>query len=101
MEILIAGLFVLVIFLFVLYDYSEITALKYGILKAMATQSKEVDRALQKLIATKDDYKILNKEFKNLEKIYLTNLNSYLILFMETDSIALRRSILKKDNFKL
>ena len=58
MEIFLAGLFVLVIFLFVIYDYLEITVLKYGILRAIATQSKEVDRALEKLIANKDDYKI-------------------------------------------
>jgi hypothetical protein len=101
MEIFLAGLFVLVIFLFVIYDYLEITALKYGILRAIATQSKEVDRALEKLIANKDDYKILNKEFKNLEKIYLTRLNSYLIQFTDADRIALRKKILKKDNFRL
>lgn len=101
MEILLAGLFVLVIFLFVIYDYLEITALKYGILRAIATQSKEVDRALEKLIAAKDDYKILNKEFKKIEKIYITSLNSYLIQLPDADSIALRNIILKKDNFKL
>jgi hypothetical protein len=101
MEIFLAGLFVLVIFLFVIYDYLEITALKYGILRAIATQSKEVDRALEKLIAAKDDYKILNKEFKKIERIYLTSLNSYLIQLPDADSFTLRNIILRKDNFKL
>lgn len=101
MEIVIAGLSVLLICLFVIYDWLEITALKYGILKAIATQSKDVDSALQKLLKSKDGYKILNKEFKKIEKIYLTSLNSYLIQLSDTDTDTLRREILKKDNFEL
>jgi hypothetical protein len=79
----------------------EISILKYGILKAMATQSKEVERALNNLLKTRDDYKVLNKDFKKLEKIYLTNLNAYLLQLSETDTDMLRREILKKDNFVL
>lgn len=101
MEIVIAGLSVLLICLFVIYDYLEITALKYGILKAISTQSKDVDSALQKLLKSKDDYKILNKEFKKIEKIYLTSLNSYLIQLSDADTDTLRREILKMDNFEL
>ena len=101
MEIMIAVPCVLLLCLIVMYNYLEITILKYGILKAMATQSKEVDRALKNLLKTRDDYKILNKDFKKLEKIYLTNLNSYLIQFSDADTNMLRREILKKDNFEL
>ncbi len=101
MEIMIAVPCVLLLCLIVMYNYLEITILKYGMLKAMATQSKEVDRALKNLLKTRDDYKILNKDFKKLEKIYLTNLNSYLIQFSDADTNMLRRKILKKDNFEL
>ena len=101
MEIMIAGSCVLLLCLIVMYDYLEITALKYGVLKAIAAQSKEVERALKSLINTRDDYKILNKDFKKLEKIYLTNLNSYLIQLSDADTNMLRREILKKDNFEL
>ena len=101
MEIMIAVPCVLLLCLIVMYNYLEITILKYGILKSMATQSKEVDRALKNLLKTRNDYKILNKDFKKLEKIYLTNLNSYLIQFSDADTNRLRREILKKDNFEL
>ena len=101
MEIMIAGSSVLLLCLIVMYDYLEITALKYGVLKAIAAQSKEVERALKSLIKTKDDYKILNKDFKKLEKIYLTNLNAYLIQLSDADTNMLRREILKKDNVEL
>lgn len=101
MEIVIAGLFVLLLCLFVVYGYMEITTVKYGILKAIATQSKDVDSALKKLLKSKDDHKILNKEFKLIEKIYLTRLNSYLIQRSDADTDTLRREILKADNFEL
>lgn len=101
MEIMIAVPCILLLCLIVMYNYLEITILKYGILKAMATQSKQVDRALKNLLKTRDNYKILNKDFKRLEKIYLTNLNSYLIQFSDADADMLRREILKKDHFEL
>ena len=101
MEIVIAGMSVLLVCLFVVYDYMEITVLKYGILKAIATQSKDVDSALKKLLKSKDDYKILNYEFKKIEKIYLTSLNSYLIQLSDADTDTLRREILKVDDFEL
>lgn len=101
MEIMGGTVFVLVIFLFVIYQYLEISALKYGVLKAMATQVMAVNRALQELLKTKDDYKILNKEFKKLESIYLISLNLYLIHHKDADSLKLRREILNKENFEL
>ena len=101
MEIMIAAPFVLLLCWIILYNYLEITALKYGILKGMATQSKEVDKALKNLLKTRDDYKIRNNDFKKLEKIYLANLNAYLIQRSDADTNMLRREILKKDNFKL
>jgi len=101
MEFAIAALFVLALFLFVVYEYFEISALKYGVLKGMATQSKKVDKALQELLTTKTDNKILNNEFKKLERIYLTNLNLYLIQHMDADHLNLRREILNKENFEL
>lgn len=101
MEFVIAALFVLALFRFVVYDYFEISALKYGVLKAMATQSKTVDRALQELLKTKDDDKIINKEFKKLERIYITKLNRYLMKHKDADAVILRRKILKKENFEL
>ena len=101
MEIIAAGLFILLLFVFVIYDYLEISALKYGVLKALASQSKAVDSALQKLLKTKNDYKILNKEFKKIENIYLTSLNDYLIQFMPADHKTVRREILKKNHFEL
>jgi hypothetical protein len=101
MEIMIAVPCVLLLCWIVIYNYLEITALKYGILKGMATQSKEVDKALKNLLKTRDDYKIRNNDFKKLEKIYLTNLNAYLIQLSDADTNMLRREILKKDNFEL
>jgi hypothetical protein len=101
MEFVIGALFVLALFLFGVYEYFEISTLKYAILKAMAAQSKKVDRALQELLKTKDDYRIKNKEFKKIEKIYINNLNQYLIKHKDTDDSMLRRDILKKKNFEL
>lgn len=101
MEIMGATVFVLVIFLFVIYQYLEISALKYGVLKGMATQVMAVDRALQALLKTKDDYKIINMEFKKLENIYLTKLNLYLIEHKDADSLKPRREILNTENFEL
>lgn len=101
MAIIITAPFVLFFFLLFVYNHLEITPLKYGVLKAMATQSKEVDSALHEFLKTKDDFKILNKEFKVFEKIYLTNLNVYIFQFQETDIRTLRREILSKKNFEL
>jgi len=67
----------------------------------MATQSEEVNRALQKLLNAKGDYKIINKEFKKLEKIYLSSLNLYLIDRRGADGPTIKREILKNENFKL
>ena len=100
MIIMITALFIFFFLLFV-YDYLEITLLKYGVLKAMATQSKDVDRALHEFLETRDDFKILNKQFKKFEKIYLTNLNIYIFKSNNTDSRTLRREILKNKYLEL
>ena len=99
--IIIGSLLVLVLTIVVLYDYFEITAMKYCLLKAMATQSMEVDRALHNLLKTRHEYKLLNKDFKKIEKVYLTSVNNYLIQQMDVDGRSLRREILIKENFEL
>jgi hypothetical protein len=101
MEFMIAVPCILLLCWIVMYDYLEVSTLKYGILKALATQSKDVDRALKNLLKSRDDCKILNNDFKRIENIYLTSLNSYLIQHSDTDIKALRREILKIDNFEL
>lgn len=80
-----------------IYDYMEISAMKYCVLKAMATQSKAVNKALHKLLKDRHDYKILNKDFKTMEKVFLTNLNDYFIKNMDSDGPSLRKAILKED----
>ncbi|WP_372678951.1 hypothetical protein, partial [Desulfosarcina sp.] len=79
MNITIGAVLVLVLVVVMIYDYFEITAIKYCVLKAMASQSKAVERALHNLLKTRHDYKLLNKDFKKIEKIYLNSLNKYLI----------------------
>ena len=101
MGISITALFVLCFFLLFVYNYLEITPLKYGLLKAMATQSKEVDSALHEFLKTKDDFKVLNKDFKRFEKIYLSSLNIYIFQFNGTDNRTLRSEIQKKNNIEL
>ena len=101
MELIAAALFVLALFSIVIYNQLEISMLKYGLLKALATQSKVVDGALQELFATKDNYKITNKEFRRIEKLYLKQINLYLIRNDAVDDTTLRRDIFKKDRLEL
>lgn len=101
MDITIGAALILVLIIVVVYDYFEITAMKYCVLKAMADQSKAVEGALLKLLMTRNDYKLLNKDFKMIEKIYLTSLNKYLIQRSESDRRSLRREILRNENFEL
>ena len=83
------------------HGHLEITPVKYGILKAMACQSKRADRALRQLLQGRNDCKIINKEFKRVEKIYITDLNRYLFQFNGAGSIFLRREILREDRLTL
>ncbi len=101
MDITIGAALVLVLIIVVVYDYFEITAMKYCVLKAMADQSKAVEGALLNLLKTRNDFKLLNKDFKMIEKIYLTRLNKYLIQRSESDGRSLRREILRNENFEL
>ena len=97
----IIALFLLVLFAIVIYDiydHLEISILKYGLLKAIASQSTEVDKALRDLLRTRDNHKIVNKEFKYFEKLYLRNLNNFLIKRYNADNRTIRQEILlKKD----
>ena len=97
MATVIGVMLVMVLIGVMLYDYMEISAMKYCVLKAMAAQSKAVDRDLHKLLKTRQDYKILNKDFKTMEKVFLTNLNNYLVNQMDSDGPSLRRAILKEN----
>ena len=94
-HITIGAVLVLVLIIVMVYDYFEITAMKYCVLKAMAAQSKAVERALHSLLKNRHDYKLLNKDFKRIEKVYLTSLNEYLIQRSKSDGPKL-----KKRNFK-
>ena len=100
-DIAIGAVLVLVLIIVAVYDYFEITAMKYCILKAMAAQSKAVEMSLHNLLKTRNDFKLLNRDFKNIEKIYLTSLNDYLIQRSDSDGRNLRREIFKKENLEL
>ncbi len=101
MNITIGAVLVLVLVVVMIYDYFEITAIKYCVLKAMASQSKAVERALHNLLKTRHDYKLLNKDFKKIEKIYLNSLNKYLIDRSEADGRSIKREIFNNENFEL
>jgi hypothetical protein len=101
MEMIAAALFVLVLLIVVIYNQSEISMLKYGVLRALATQSKVVDSALQELIATKDNHRITNKEYRRIEKIYLTRINVFLVQHDAVDDTVLREAILNNKRFQL
>ena len=100
MELIATALFVLVLFTIVIYNQLEISMLKYGVVKAMATQSKVVNSALQELLTNKDNFKITNKEFRRIEKIYLDQINLYLVQHAAVDDTALRREIFKKERLE-
>ena len=100
-NISIGAVLVLVLIIVVVYDHFEITAMKYFVLKAMATQSKAVERALHNLLKTRHDYKLLNKDFKRIERVYLSSLNKYLVQRSKSDGRSLRREILRNENFEL
>jgi hypothetical protein len=67
----------------------------------MAAQSKSVDLELKKLLDQKTDYKILNKEFSKLEKIFVGRLNTYLFEFRHSENLVIRKEILKTNKLEL
>ena len=67
----------------------------------MANQSKDVANELEKLLSKKTDYKIINKEFKRLEKIFVGNLNNYFFEIRQSDIQEFRKRILKTTNLEL
>ena len=95
MEIGIAALLVLLVGRFFVYNYLEISPLKYGMLKAMASQSREVNQTLQERLRDHPDLIILNKDYRNFEKIYLASLNMFLLQFKASDNVTLRKEILQ------
>jgi hypothetical protein len=101
MDFGIAVFFVLLVGRLFVYNYLEISPLKYGILKAMASQSKELDQALEELLKNRPDLKVLNKDYRTFEKRYLANLNLFILQHKELDRYSLRRGILQNKRFQI
>jgi hypothetical protein len=101
MEIGITALLVFLVGRFLVFNYLEVSPLKYGVLKAMASQSRELDQALQELLNNKPDLKILNKDYRIFEKIYLANLNMFIFQNNASDSFSLRKEILQNKRFQI
>ena len=100
MGILLLSILALFLFRLLVYRNLEITPLKYCALKSMAAQSKAVDSELTKLLDHKTDYKILNKEFSRLEKIFVGRLNTYLFAFRHSENMVIRKEILKTNKLE-
>jgi hypothetical protein len=101
MEFGIAAFLVLLAGRFFVYNYLEISPLKYGILKAMASRSKELDLALEELLMNRPDLKVLNKDYRTFEKRYLASLNMFILQHKELDRISLRKRILQNKRFQI
>ena len=101
MELLLAGIVAFFLYRVFVFGNLEITPLKYCILKSMANQSKDVAIELEKLLRKKPDYKIINKEFKSLEKIFVGNLNTYFFEIRQSDVHEFRKRILKTTKLEL
>ena len=101
MELLAIVLLLAALFRFGIYGHLEMSLWRYGILKAMAAQSRDVNRALQELLRGRDDYKISNREFRSLENLYVSHLNRYLLRRGRIDDAVVRREILESDNLEL
>jgi hypothetical protein len=95
------ALCLLVLVFFTIYDRLEISTLKYGLLKAIAAQSKEVDKALSEMLYEKDGNKILNKDYRKLEKLYISDLNIFLLRRFDEGCRSIRNEILSKKDFLL
>ena len=91
----------LALFSYLIYGFWEISALKYGLLRAMATQSDAVDRALRELLREKVHDKLCNRDYRRLERVYLTSVNAYLLRHGSLDDASLRRSILRDKRLTL
>lgn len=100
MGILLLSILALYLFRLLVYGNLEITPLKYCVLKSMAAQSKAVDSELTKLLDHKTDYKILNKEYNRLEKIFVGRLNTYLFEFRHSENLVIRKEILKTNKLE-
>jgi hypothetical protein len=101
MGILLISIIALFLFRLLVYENLEITPLKYCVLKLMAAQSTTVDHELTKLLNHKIDYKILNKEYKRLEKIFVGRLNTYLFEFRHSEIQVIRKALLKTNKLEL
>ena len=99
--ILLISLLALYLFRLLVYGKLEITPLKYCVLKSMAAQSKAVETELTKLLEDRTDYKILNKEFNRLEKIFVGKLNTYMFEFRTSGTQDIRKEILGTDKLEL
>ena len=67
----------------------------------MAAQSRSVDIELNNLLDHNTDYKILNKEFSKLEKIFVGRLNTYLFEFRHSEIQVIRKALLKTNKLEL
>ena len=101
MGILLLVFLAIILFRLLVYGNMEITPLKYCVLKSMAAQSKAVGGELTKLLDHKSDYKVLNKEFNRLEKIFVGKLNNYLFKFRHSENQVIRKEILKANKLEL
>jgi hypothetical protein len=101
MGILLISFFALFLFRLLVYANLEITPLKYCVLKLMASQSAAVSHELINLLNHKADYKILNKEYKRLEKIFVGRLNTYLFEFRHSEIQVIRKALLKTNKLEL
>ena len=101
MELLLISIAAIFLYRVFVFGNIEITPLKYCILKSMANQSKDVAIELEKLLSRKTDYKIINKEFNRLEKIFVGNLNTYFYEIRQSDVHEFRKRILKTTNLEL
>jgi hypothetical protein len=95
------ALCLLVLVFFPIYDHLEISTLKYGLLKAIAAQSKAVDTALSEILYEKENNKILNKDYRKLEKLYISDLNLFLLRRFDEGCHSIRNEILSKKDFLL
>ena len=101
MELFLISIVAILLYRVFVFGNIEITPLKYCILKSMADQSKDVANELENLLSNKADYKIVNKEFKRLEKIFVGNLNTYFFELRQSDVQEFRKRILKTTDLEL
>lgn len=86
---------------YLLYGFGELSPMKYALLRAMATQSASVNRALREVLCRRVDDKLRNRDFRRLEKVYLAGVNTYLLRHGTMENARLRRSILRNEHLTL